>query len=373
MTAAEWIFIVSALLIGYILFGYPILLQLWPGKRKQSYPKEPKSYRTVSVILPVKNGARWIDAKLRTLAALDYPQQLIQTIVISDNCSDRTDELVRAYSDRVLLLQNPHAGKSSAINHALQHATGEILFMTDVRQEIEPGALKALVACFDDPEVGVASGELIIRKSDSTEEENVSLYWKYEKWIRLRHSSIHSVMGATGAIYAMRRALARPLPDTALLDDVQLPLGAFFAGYRILLVEHARAYDIPTALDQEFHRKVRTLAGVYQTIGAFPQLIGPKNRMWFHFLSHKFARLLLPYLLIAVLLSSFFLPSPWNGILVSAQLAFYGLALLDPLIAKSPLKKVSSLARTFTVLMFATLLATSILFRPSESFWKTAR
>jgi biofilm PGA synthesis N-glycosyltransferase PgaC len=373
MTIAEWVFVISAVLIVYILFGYPVLLQLWPGRRKQVYRAQPAVYRTVSIILPVKNGERWIESKLRTLAALDYPPELIQTIVISDHSTDRTEDLVRMHGSSVLLLQNPNTGKSAAINHALQHATGELLFMTDVRQPIEPGALKALVACFDDPEVGVASGELIIRKSDSTEEENVGLYWKYEKWIRLRHSSIHSVMGATGAIYAMRRALAKPLPATALLDDVQLPLAAFFAGYRILLVEHARAYDVPTALEQEFHRKVRTLAGVYQTIGVYPQLLGPKNKMWFHFLSHKFGRLLLPYLLVVVFVSSFFLAPPWSTVLVGCQLAFYGIALVDPWIPVSPLKKVSSLVRTFVVLMLATLFATSILFRPSESFWKTAR
>lgn len=373
MTIAEWIFVISGVLIGYILFGYPILLQFWPSRKKKAYSLEPATYRTVSIILPVKNGARWIVQKLETLEALDYPHNLIQTIIVSDHSSDATEDLVLAHGKNILLLQNPGSGKASAINEALRHATGEILFMTDVRQPIEPGALKALVACFDDPAVGVASGELIIRKSDSTEEENVGLYWKYEKWIRIRHSSIDSVLGATGAIYAMRRSLARPLPSNTLLDDVQLPLGAFFGGYRILFVEHARAYDFPIALEQELHRKVRTLAGVYQAIGAFPQLLSPGNRMWLHFLSHKFGRLLLPHLLIAVFVSSFFLRPPWNESMVLAQIVFYGLAVLDPWIPESPAKKVSSLIRTFVVMMAATFLAASILFRPSESFWKATR
>jgi cellulose synthase/poly-beta-1,6-N-acetylglucosamine synthase-like glycosyltransferase len=310
---------------------------------------------------------------LRTLRSLDYPQDLMQIIVVSDNSTDGTGDIVRKSDPSVLLLQNPDSGKATAINHALQHATGEILFMTDVRQAIDPDALKVLMACFDDPEVGVASGELIICKSDSTEEESVGMYWKYEKWFRRRHSAIDSVLGATGAIYTMRRSLARPLPPGTLLDDVQLPLSAFFAGYRVLFVEEARAYDIPTALHQEFQRKVRTLAGVYQLLGAFPQLLGPKNRMWIHFLSHKLGRLFLPYMLLAVLISSPFLPRPWNVILTSAQAFFYGIALLDPWIPLSPLKKISSLARTFVALVLAALCATSILFRRSDSFWKPAR
>ena len=373
MSAAIVFFAVSAALILYVIVGYPVLLQLWPVQRKRVISSEPSVYRTVSVILPVRNGEKWIRQKLGCLFSLDYPQNLIQIIVVSDHSTDRTNEIVAEYSDRVLLLHNPQSGKATAINYALSHATGEILFMTDVRQMIEQNALKVLVACFDDPAVGVASGELIIPKSDSTEEENVGLYWKYEKWIRRRHSAIDSVMGATGAIYAMRRSLARPLPAGTLLDDVQLPIGAFFKGYRILFVEQARAYDIPTALNQEFQRKVRTLAGVYQLIGEYPELLGPKNRMWLHFFSHKLGRLFLPYMLIAVFVSSFFLPPRWNVLVPAAQVAFYAVAVVDKWIPPSPVKKVSSLARTFVVLVWAALCATSIIFRPSESFWKTAR
>ena len=366
-------FVASAAAVLYILFGYPLLLQFWPAQRRRAASRDPQTFRTVSVILPVKNGERWIRQKLDSLFALDYPQHLLQVIVISDGSTDRTEEIVREYRDRVVLLGNPQSGKSTAINHALTHATGEILFMTDVRQPIEPDALRFLIASFDDPVVGVASGELIIRKSDSAEEENVGLYWKYEKWIRKRHSAIDSVMGATGAIYAMRRSLARPLPAGALLDDVQLPLGAFFQGYRVLFVEEARAYDAPTALEQEFHRKVRTLAGVYQLFAVYPELLGPKNRMWLHFFSHKVGRLLLPYLLFVVFVSSLFLPWPWSVLMVSAQVMFYGVALLDVFIPPSPLKKISSLAKTFSVLMWAAFCATSILFRSSDSLWKPTR
>lgn len=371
MSAAIVIFAISASLILYVIAGYPVLLQMWPRRRKLLLGSEPEVYRTVSVILPVRNGERWIRQKFESLFSLDYPPHLIQIIVVSDHSTDDTCEIIAGYGDRVLLLQNPGTGKASAINHALRYATGEILFMTDVRQLIEPGALKVLVACFDDPAIGVASGELIIPKSGSTEEQNVGLYWKYEKWIRRRHSAIDSVMGATGAIYTMRRSLARPLPAGTLLDDVQLPLGAFFKGYRILFVEQARAYDVPTALDKEFHRKVRTLAGVYQLIGQYPELLGPRNRMWVHFFSHKLGRLFLPYLLMAVFVSSFFLPPLWNVYIPAAQIAFYAIALIDRWIPPSPLKKVSSLARTFVVLVWAALCATSILFRPSDSLWKT--
>jgi hypothetical protein len=214
------------------------------------------------------------------------------------------------------------------------------------------------------------SGELVIRPGDTTEKKSVGLYWEYEKWIRKRHSQIDSVLGATGAIYMMRRALASPLPPGTLLDDVHLPFQAFFRGYRLLWTEEARAYDEPVALEAEFRRKVRTLAGVYQLIGRFPALLGPRNRMWIHFLSHKFARLLLPYALAAMAVSSFFLGPFWSPLAVTGQGLFYGLALADPWVPRRlALKRLSSTARLFVTLMAAALCAASILFSRSKDFW----
>jgi cellulose synthase/poly-beta-1,6-N-acetylglucosamine synthase-like glycosyltransferase len=239
-----------------------------------------------------------------------------------------------------------------------------------VRQELARDSLKNLVACFADPEVGAASGELMIREGEGAEEASVGLYWKYEKWIRKQLSKMDSVMGATGCIYAMRRELAKPLPPGTLVDDMYLPLGAFFAGYRVILDDSARAYDFPTQLGSEFRRKVRTLAGVYQVIGQYPALLGPRNRMWIHFVSHKLARLLMPWAMLTALLASFGLPAPFNSWALAAQGGCYGIAVADFLLAEgAPLKRLTSPARTFVVLMAASLCAVAIFFLPAEALW----
>src|SRR5208337_4732296 len=108
-----------------------------------------------------------------------------------------------------------------------------------------------------------------------------------------------------------------------LLDDMYLPLAAFFKGYRLILEPRAEVLDYPTSRSVEFRRKVRTLAGNYQILLAYPALLGPQNRMWFHFISYKFARLVLPWLLVVLFLSSCFLPSLWKWAAVGAQGLFY--------------------------------------------------
>ena len=161
------------------------------------------------------------------------------------------------------------------------------------------------------------------------------------------------------------------MPPDTLLDDVYLPLAAFFQGYRIVLVEEARAYDYPTSLNAEFQRKVRTQAGVYQVIGNYPELLGPRNRMWLHFLSHKVGRLALPFALISLLLSSIFLSPPWSSIALVSQIVFYALAVLDAFVPEnSPVKRITSLVRTFVVMVSAAFCGISILFRPAQSLWK---
>ena len=215
------------------------------------------------------------------------------------------------------------------------------------------------------------SGELVIRQGRTLEEVNVGAYWRYEKWIRKHQSKLDSIMGATGCIYAMRASLAAPLAPDTILDDVVLPLGAFFQGYRLILDEGARAYDDPTSLRSEFRRKVRTLAGVYQTIGRVPQLLGPGNRMWIHFVSHKLGRLLLPWAMLLILAGSFGLPGVWRTLALAGQAAFYVLILLDLVLSdSSPLKRLTSPARTVFTLLAASFSAVFYLALPRQPVWQ---
>jgi cellulose synthase/poly-beta-1,6-N-acetylglucosamine synthase-like glycosyltransferase len=370
MTLAGGLFLAAALFILYTLFGYPLMLAALARSERPIRRKfQP---RTVSVLLPVRNGEKWIREKLESILALHYPPECVRILVISDGSTDRTETYAREFEGRgVQVFSIPAAGKAVALNALMEKATGEILFFTDVRQRLESDSLRNLVACFEDPSVGVVSGELVILDSRGREDTEVGLYWKYEKAIRKRLSRIDSIPGATGCIYAMRRELARPLPADCLLDDVHLPMAAFFAGRRLIVEESAKAFDGATSLQTEFRRKVRTLAGVYQIVFRYPQLLGPRNRMWIHFFSHKLARLLLPFALLVLAVTSFWLPGVWAPIAILAQVAIYALAAADPWLPRVA-QRVSGPARTFVILMLATFCASSILILPASRFWSSA-
>jgi glycosyltransferase involved in cell wall biosynthesis len=330
---------------------------------------------SVSFLIAVYNGEASLEAKIRSILALDYPRELMDIIVLSDGSADRTEEIARHMSaESVRLLALPHKGKSAALNEGMKAARGDFLVFTDVRQELAPDSLSFLMENMADPAVGVVSGALTILNPATHEEADTSLYWRYELSIRHDLSRIDSFFGATGAYYLVRRELAVPIPSGSLLDDMYLPLAAFFKGYRLIVDSRARMFDVPAALDAEFRRKVRTLAGNYQILRAYPQLLGPANRLWFHFWSYKFARLLLPLALIVAFGGSFALPEPWSIMAVALQLCFYALAVIDLGVPPGfAIKRLTSPVRTFVTLMGAGVCALSVFFVSPEKIWVPTR
>ncbi len=364
-------FVVAALLICWTLLGYPLFLMLLGRRRPEAVrlPVAAGQEPSVSVLLPVANGEKWVGDKIESILAMDYPRHRLEILVASDGSVDRTEQIVTNYASKfpnIRFFPLPKGGKSRALNSLMPHATGDILFFTDVRQKLSRECLSMLVSNFSDPGTGGVCGELVILDGDTQEEQSVGLYWKLEKWIRRQLSRMGTLLVVTGCLYAVRRELAEPLPENALGDDIFMPQSILRKGYKVVFEERAKAFDYPTAMDVEFQRKVRTLAALYQYLGRHG--LGPYP--W-HFFSYKVSRLLLPWELLVVAATTPFLPAPLALTAGAAQAAFYLAAAADPRIPDgSALKRVSSPARAFCMLMAASLFSVSILFRPAESLWK---
>jgi cellulose synthase/poly-beta-1,6-N-acetylglucosamine synthase-like glycosyltransferase len=329
----EALFWIAAAVTVYVYAGYPLLLAAWvrlapkPVKREAVTPG-------VSIVIAARNEAAALDARLDNLLSLDYPQERIQIIVVSDGSTDRTAQILGRYRRSVDSVLLPQGGKANALNAGVAAAKHEVLVFTDARQTFAPDALRALVAPLADPAVGGVSGELVLDcesgDSDSTIGDGVGAYWKYEKWLRRQESLIGSTLGSTGAIHALRRHVWKPLPPETILDDVLAPMQAVLAGTRVVFEGSARAYDRTSAEGAaEFQRKTRTLAGNYQILKLQPRLLLPiVNPVWLQFVSHKLGRLVVPYALIALLVSSAVLAgsSGFFGVVFGLQVMFYGLA-----------------------------------------------
>lgn len=341
----------STFVIGYIYVGYPVLLAAWARACDRPVCKAPLDgsapWPSMSIVVAARNEAPRLPERIANLLSLPYPGPL-DIVVVSDGSTDGTLETLRQFlqgsgagADRVRVLEIPAGGKPLALNAGVAASSGEILVFADARQRFSQTALLELAANFNDEQVGAVTGELVLdceqsAVPNSTVSDGVGLYWTYEKWLRRNESAVWSTLGATGAIYALRRRLWSPLPAETLLDDVLAPMRAVLQGYRIVFEEQAIAYD-RTSLDAgaESRRKTRTLAGNYQILAQEPRLLLPVlNRVWLQYFSHKVGRLLVPWAMLGALISSVALaPSHWfYAAALTVQVGFYGLAGLGALI-----------------------------------------
>jgi cellulose synthase/poly-beta-1,6-N-acetylglucosamine synthase-like glycosyltransferase len=361
-------------MVVYALAGYPLLLRFVARRHHHPILKDNR-LRSVSFIIPVHNGEKFLENKLSSILALNYPRELVEILVVSDGSTDRTDEIATRFArDGVRLIRVERGGKPAAINAAVPVSSGEILIFNDVRQTLHPESLRNLIACFGDPAVGAVSAQLSIRPGETSAEQDTGLYWRYELWIRQQMTRIHSTWGCTGAYYGMRRSLWTPIPADVLIDDAWLPLTAVLKGYRVILEPTAVMYDFPTALNSEFRRKVRTLAGLFQLIWLLPGLFSSRNPMRLHYLSGKYSRLIVPWCLIGMALVSFGMPEPWRMLALAGQGVFYFAGAIDSFVpGGSTLKKLTSPIRTFITLMAAALFAIRIFFVPPRSLWKETK
>jgi cellulose synthase/poly-beta-1,6-N-acetylglucosamine synthase-like glycosyltransferase len=312
----------------------------------------------------LRNEERWVEAKLRNLLDLDYPCELYQIVVVSDGSTDRTDAILREHAQdpRVHVVMNQLSrGKASGLNDAISLATGDVVVFTDARQKIESGAIRLLMENFADPQVGCVSGALMLGDPESGEAgKGMGLYWRIEKKIRELESESGSVVGATGALYAVRRNLLVPVPEGTILDDVYIPMQVARQEKRVIYDGRARAWDSPNlGGGLEFSRKVRTLSGNYQLVQLAPWLITSRNPLLGRLVSHKLLRLPGPFALTAMLIASLWLNGVVYRVALVLQLAFYtlGLLALARLPKPSIIGRAADAAATFLVLNTAAVVA----------------
>jgi len=328
---AEGVFFGAIAVIVWAYAGYFVVLGLVAWLRPKPVRKaaiEP----TVSLIICAYNEERHIRTKLERTLQLDYPPDKLEIVVASDGSTDRTDDIVREFAPRVTLLRvEGRKGKTAAQNVAVAHARGEILVFSDVTTIYPRNNLRAMVANFADPTVGCVSGDLIYERDQggATAAEGRAVFWNYERQLRLWESQVHSMIGAAGCGYAMRRHLYVPL-DPAVISDFVEPGQATERGFRTVLEPGAPAIEPPEAyaLGDELRRRARVITRGLRGAFMMPRLLNPVRHPWLAIVlwSHRVLRWLVPVFLVLLLLASIPLAPrhPVYAVALAGQLVVYG-------------------------------------------------
>jgi cellulose synthase/poly-beta-1,6-N-acetylglucosamine synthase-like glycosyltransferase len=379
--AAEIVFWLSALALGYTYAGYPLLLLIMSRLRPREVRRaafEPP----VSVIVTAYNEERDLAAKLENTLALDYPRELLEIIVASDCSTDSTDEIVRAFADRgVRLVRQPQRlGKTAAQNTAVAEARGEIILFSDATSLYEQDVLKVLMPNFADTTVGCVAGRLVyVDPADTRVGRGARSYWDYETFLKKHESRIFSLIGASGCLYAVRKSAHVPLYHEACSD---------FIIATKMVEQNLRAVYEPAAVcteetnrqtGKELKMRVRVIAQTFTDLWRQRAMMNPSRSGFYavQLLSHKVMRYAVPYFLIAILATSGILASysMLYSLVFLSQVGCYLGALISWMLERAGVhSRMLALPQYFVLSNLAALIACYQFLRGERyAYWETNR
>lgn len=318
----------AGILLIFLINPFMILLMyLFRGKKSvKSAPITP----SVSLITVVYNAESLIVDKINNSLSLDYPPDKYEIVILSDGSTDETENRVRSFSDeRIRLFSSPvHEGKNSAINRAVQNCSGEILVFSDVGALVESNAIRHLVKCFEDPEVGGVCGALSIIKDNVPFSASQRDYWRLDRIIKQLESQSGSISSNTGTLYAIRKDLFKTVPE-AVTDDLYTCLSVVKQHLRFIFEPDAISYirARSRSADHEIKRRRRIVTRSLHCISLMRELLNPFKFGFFsiRLFINKILRRFLPVFLIMLFLTSVYLAwdHPVFAILLSIQTVLY--------------------------------------------------
>jgi cellulose synthase/poly-beta-1,6-N-acetylglucosamine synthase-like glycosyltransferase len=305
----EVIFWLSILLIGFSYIIYPILIALAAKTfgRSQIVKEisEVTQWPEVAVVIAAFNEEQDIKKRVENLLAQDYPSDKITYLIGSDGSTDNTNQILAQFSDSRLNAQlfEVNRGKASVLNNLIELVKQPIVIFSDANTHFETDAIKRLVAHFENDRVGAVCGELNLYNVGDNDNKD-STYWRYEQFLKDKEGQLNALLGANGAIYAIRTHLYTPIPVNTVVDDFLIVMNVAKEKYSIVYDKSALAHEeIAPSIAEESKRRIRIGTGNYQ---AFTRLYWALNPFigwrFFSYFSHKVLRWFTPHLMITTLM-----------------------------------------------------------------------
>ena len=360
----EIFFFACLVIIFYTYLGYGILLKILNAVKRKKQPPEPLIYTpTVTIIVPAYNEEAWLEEKIRNILELDYPQNRMEIIFITDGSTDGTARILSRYPSIIHLHEPKRRGKVAASNRAVSASTGEILIFSDANTFLNPAAVRKITRHYYDKQVGGVAGEKLVKAVDAgTAAKGEGIYWQYESFLKKEDSRFYSTMGAAGEIFSIRRNLYEHLPENTIIEDFVQSLRLCLKGYTVRYEPEAWATETGSAtVGEEMKRKIRISAGAFQAMGMLRPLfnIFKFPALSFQFISHRILRwTITPLALVFLYLTNIWLVAKASGIFYEIflflQTLFYIVALIGWLLrSKRKTPRIFTIAFYFVFMNFS--------------------
>ena len=330
-----YLFWTSLILIFFSYVGYPLTLRLitlfYSRKRKLDEDYEPY----VSMVISAYNEQDAIAEKLNNCCSLEFPKEKLEILIGSDGSTDKTNAILETNCSSNIrpIFFNERRGKAVVINQLVEAATGEIIIFSDANTIYKRNSIKKLVRHFADDSVGGVCGRLnLLNPTKNVGGKGETIYWKYENFIKRFEGKIRTVIGANGAIYALRKKYYSVLAeDKVVVDDFVISMKVVEKGYDVVYEGEAEASETTSPdIQGEFRRKIRIGASNYNSLVELKSLLNPfKGFASFGFWSHKVLRWFVPFFLVLIFVSNlFYMPHLFYKVTMSSQMIFYASAII---------------------------------------------
>ena len=324
MIALQVIFFLLVFFVFHTYVGYPLLLSLLAKNKKFNF-KEFEEKPKVSILMALFNEESVIEDKLKSILSSSYPQEKIEIIIGSDNSSDKTNSIVKEFSEKYKPIQffefTERQGKPNIINQLVQHANSEIMILTDANVFFDNKTIEELIIPFSNPQIGLVDAKMIntgLKKTGISIQEKAYI----SREVKIKHNEgllWGTMIGPFGGCFAIRKKLYSPVPKNFTVDDFYICMAVLKSGYKTVNSLNAIVFeDVSNNISDEFKRKIRIATGNFQNLNTFKAMLLPKHLgLTFSFLSHKVLRWLVPVFIIIAYILNFILAFEYEFYLVT--------------------------------------------------------
>jgi biofilm PGA synthesis N-glycosyltransferase PgaC len=385
----ELFFWISIAVILYTYLGYGLLLFILLKIKSLLFGKKeiPAIGYTpsVTVVVAAYNEAYCIEEKIINTLALNYPENKIRFVFITDGSTDETPDIIAKYPQILGMHEPGRSGKIAAVHRAMSKVETEIVVFTDANTMLNQDAILLMCRHYQDEKVGAIAGEKRVQideTADATAGEG--FYWKYESKLKKWDSELYSVVGAAGELFSIRTCLYEPVSPDTILDDFMISMNIAVKGYKIVYEPDAYATELASAnTGEELKRKIRIAAGGVQSTIRLKALLLPFKQpiLTFEYISHRILRwVVTPYLMILTFFINIALVAVHGflniyGLMLLGQLFFYAAAILGWIMEQKQIKvKVFFIPYYFCLMNYAVIAGFARYFFAEQSvLWEKAK